>query len=145
MRILFFTCMLMMPGWMMAQPSIKVEVSADTVSPGEMVKISYTIEDGEGLFDGPDMYGLPLVSGPNTSSSVMIKNGKRKTSITYSYILMSSREALIEIPKAVYKTEDEELIFEPVRIAVISGAQHLADDDFKEKKALKTQREKQKI
>lgn len=41
-------------GLVQAQATLKVEVSADTVKPGELVKVEYTIENGEGKFTGPD-------------------------------------------------------------------------------------------
>ncbi|MEO5905298.1 MAG: BatD family protein [Saprospiraceae bacterium] len=84
------------------QPIIKVEVSADTVTIGEFVEITYTIENGEGKFEAPDFTGLPVVSGPNTSSSYMIANGKKSSNQSYSYILRPMEEAILEIPAGLY-------------------------------------------
>jgi hypothetical protein len=63
-----------------AQPSIKVEVSADTIPVGEIVEVTYTIENGDGEFEAPDFNGLPVISGPNTSSSFVYQNGKMSSS-----------------------------------------------------------------
>ncbi len=54
MRIVFI--LIGFSGWLMstAQPSVKVEVSADTVDAGEVVEVTYTIENGEGHFEAPD-------------------------------------------------------------------------------------------
>jgi hypothetical protein len=69
-----------------AQPSIKVEVSADTIPVGEIVEVTYTIENGDGEFEAPDFNGLPVISGPNTSSSFVYQNGKMSSSQSYTYL-----------------------------------------------------------
>lgn len=100
-----------------AQTQFTVEVSADTVGVGQLVEIKYIIENGEGRFEAPDLTNLPVVSGPNTSSSFIFQNGKSQSTITYSYILKPLEPGIIEIPKATY--EDESIMtIDPVIIVV---------------------------
>jgi hypothetical protein len=84
------------------QPVIKVEVSADTVGVGQFVEITYTIENGDGTFEPPDMSGLPVISGPNSSTSMMYQNGKMSSSQSYSYVLRPEEEGKILVPPARY-------------------------------------------
>ena len=102
-----------------AQPVVKVEVSADTINPGELVEVTYTIENGEGRFEAPDLKNVPVVSGPNTSSSFMISNGKKSSSQSYSYILRAGEEGKIVIPEAGFRDGDHRLKIDPVEIIVL--------------------------
>ncbi len=112
--IFYWTTMLM------AQPTVKVEVSADTINPGELVEVTYTIENGEGRFEAPDFRNLPVVSGPNTSSSFMIQNGKKSSSQSYSYILRGEEEGKIVIPEAYFREKDHDMKIDSVAIVVLT-------------------------
>jgi hypothetical protein len=101
-----------------AQFAIKVEVSADTIQPGEYLEVTYTIENGEGKFEGPDMTGLPLISGPNTSSSFMIINGKKTSSQSYSYVFRPQKEEILVIPHGYYRENDDMQEIEEITIVV---------------------------
>ncbi|HZV68873.1 MAG TPA: BatD family protein [Saprospiraceae bacterium] len=102
-----------------AQPVVKVEVSADTINPGELVEVTYTIENGDGRFEAPELKNMPVVSGPNTSSSFMISNGKKSSSQSYSYILRAVEEGKIIIPEAAFQDGDRRLKIDPVEIIVL--------------------------
>jgi hypothetical protein len=129
-----------------SQAAIKVEVSADTVSPGELVKVTYTIENGEGKFNAPEISGLPLVSGPNISSSFMIQNGQKSSSQSYTYVFMPDQEGDIIIPEASYQENGENQSIEPVRITVTSKPNSKPIQGVKEQSnSSKLIREKKKI
>lgn len=104
---------------LMAQPILKVAVSADTIRPGELVELTYTIENGDGKFEAPDFQNVPILSGPNTSSSVMIANGKKSSSQSYSYILRPKEEGKINIPEAYYSDGGKVLKIDKLEIMVL--------------------------
>ncbi len=101
------------------QPIIKVEVSSDTVSIGEEVVITYTIENGEGGFEIPDMLDLPVISGPNSSSSFVYQNGIMSSNQSYSFTLRPIEEGKLIIPKTSYQTKKEILVIQPVEVIVL--------------------------
>lgn len=103
------------------QSTIKVDVSADTIQPGEIVEVKYTFENGEGQFKAPTLSGLPLSSGPNVSSSFMIMNGKKNSSQTYTYIFRPDREGIIILPESSYVENGNVQRIEPVEIFVSSS------------------------
>ena len=146
MKSLITFTLILMTGVLFGQVGLKVEVSADTVQPGELVKVTYTIENGDGRFESPDVNGLPLVSGPNISSSFVIENGKKSSSQSYSYIFRPETEGEIFIPEAKY-TEDENVqTIEPVTIVVSSEHDaYPSKEKSKESKNSKAIREKKKI
>jgi hypothetical protein len=105
-----------------SQPLVKVEVSADTIAPGEVVEVTYTIENGEGKFNMPDLTGLPVVSGPNSSSSFMYQNGKMSSFQSYSFGLLPREEGELQVPGTTYISKTENLAIQPVRIVVGAGS-----------------------
>ena len=113
------------------QPVVKVEVSSDTISIGEMVEVTYTIENGEGKLNMPDMSKLPVVSGPNTSSSFMYQNMEAGTLI---------------IPAATYQTGEEKLNINPVEVVVLATpGTKSSSKSATEKPSSTTTREKRKF
>lgn len=126
MKTLLIILSLFVTTILMAQPTVKVEVSADTISPGEMVELTYTIENGEGRFEAPDLKNVPVVSGPNTSSSFMIANGKKNSSQSYSYILRPAEEGKIVIPEAYFRDGENSLKIDSVEIVVLNDAHQLS-------------------
>ena len=101
-----------------AQASVKVEVSADTIALGEVVEVTYTIENGDGQFEAPDFSKLPLISGPNTSSSFVYQNGKMSSSQSYAYLFRPTEEGKMKIPEAGYTGKSQKLKIESVEVVV---------------------------
>lgn len=122
MKILVFLTTLFLAYDTACQPLVKVEVSSDTIAPGEVVEVTYTIENGEGKFNMPDLTGLPIVSGPNSSSSFMYQNGKMSSFQSYSFSLLPREEGELQVPGTTYISKTENLTIQPVRIVVGAGS-----------------------
>ena len=122
MKILVFLTTLFLAYDTTCQPLVKVEVSSDTIAPGEVVEVTYTIENGEGKFNMPDLTGLPVVSGPNSSSSFMYQNGKMSSFQSYSFSLLPREEGELQVPGTTYASKTENLTIQPVRIVVGAGS-----------------------
>ncbi|MEO6130620.1 MAG: BatD family protein [Saprospiraceae bacterium] len=120
MRSIFTIYLACITTFLLAQPTVKVEVSADTINPGDLVEVTYTIQNGEGQFVAPDFKNVPVVSGPNTSSSFMIANGQKTSSQSYSYILKAKDEGKIIIPEAYFRHRGNSLKIDKVEIIVKS-------------------------
>ncbi|MDZ4748585.1 MAG: BatD family protein [Saprospiraceae bacterium] len=128
------------------QPVVKVEVSSDTVSIGERVEVTYTIENGEGKLNMPDMSKLPVISGPNTSSSFMYQNGKMSSNQSYSFTLMAMEAGTLIVPKATYQTGEEKLTIRPVEVVVLATpGSPSSSRSASEKSSSTTTREKRKF
>ncbi len=123
MKNLLMLLALMSWGAIQAQPSVKVEVSKDTIAINEIVEVTYTIENGDGQFEPPSLQGLPLISGPNTSSSFVYTNGKMSSSQSYAYLFRPTDEGVFRIPAASYKDKSKTLKIDPVEIMVNRFAQ----------------------
>jgi len=131
---------------MQAQPSVKVEVSADTIAVGEVVEVTYTIENGDGKFQAPDFKGLPLVNGPNTSSSFIYQNGKMSSSQSYAYLFRPQEEGKMKIPEAAYVDKSQTLKIDSVEVVVNRyGQKSTAKKTAPETEPVKSSREKRKF
>jgi hypothetical protein len=102
-----------------AQPVVKVELSSDTISIGATVEITYTIENGQGQFVMPDMDSLPVISGPNSSSSFMYQDGKMSSSQSYSFTLLAMEKGKLIVPETVYTSGKDEMKIHAVEIVVL--------------------------
>lgn len=122
MKIIVLLTIMFLANDTYCQPLVKVEVSSDTIAQGEVVEVTYTIENGEGKFIMPDLTGLPVVSGPNSSSSFMYQNGKMSSFQSYSFSLLPREEGVLEIPGTTYASKTENLMIQPVRIVVGAGS-----------------------
>lgn len=128
------------------QPTVKVEVSADTVSIGELVELTYTIENGKGQFRPPDLSLLPVISGPNTSSSMVYQHGKMSTTQSYSYILRPDKAGDLLIPEASYAMESDTIHLKPLTIRVEKpGGIDPGQGAYEKKKASGEVRERRKF
>ena len=65
-----------------------VNLSSDTILAGNVVTITFVASNIAGQFEGPNMQGLNVISGPNTSTSMSMINGNVKQKATYSYIVL---------------------------------------------------------
>ena len=148
MKRLFFLPLLILSIAAFGQePVVKVEVSADTVSIGGLVEVTYTIENGDGKLIMPDLSNLPVVSGPNSSSSFMYQNGKMSSNQSYSITLMAMDAGTMLIPSATYQTGKEKLTINPVEVVVLSSTSGgpSSSKPATEKSSSTTTREKRKF
>ena len=127
-------------------PTIKVEVSADTIAVGEVVEVTYTIENGDGKFQAPDLSGLPVIGGPNTSSSFVYQNGKMSSSQSYAYLFQPMDERKLKIPSASYVDKSQTLKIDSVEVIVNRyGQQSTVKKSTPASEPAKPSREKKKF
>ena len=127
-------------------PTIKVEVSADTIAVGEVVEVTYTIENGDGKFQAPDLSELPVIGGPNTSSSFVYQNGKMSSSQSYAYLFQPMDERKLKIPSASYVDKSQTLKIDSVEVIVNRyGQQSTVKKSTPASEPAKPRREKKKF
>jgi uncharacterized protein (DUF58 family) len=146
MKLFFISVVFFLALQASAQPSIKVEVSADTVVIGDNVEVTYTIENGEGQFKMPDLKGLPVISGPNSSSSFLYQDGKSTSSQSYSFLLRPLEEGKLIIPMTSYQDKEEKMTIQPVEIIVVAQKDKpVSPKSITQTPAAKPTREKRKF
>ena len=108
-------------GW---SQTFQAEASHSEVSVGERVKITYTLEGGDGKkFIQPTFDGFRLLSGPNTSSNMQWVNGNFSSSESFSFVLLAMEEGQRTIPSAGIKTNGTVLQSNKIDITITKAKQ----------------------
>lgn len=114
------------------EASFSAKVNKDEVLMGNYIKIEFTLNNINGKFEAPQFEDFTIVSGPNTSSSMYVVNGKTSSKLTYTYYLKPKKEGEIFIENA-YVTDEQnsELNFEssPIKIIVKPNPDGIIEKD----------------
>lgn len=96
-----------------------VEVSTDSLLMGNLLQVSFTLENGQGQnFQAPLFTGFSVVSGPNYSSSMSIVNGRTSQRLAYTYQLMPEEVGNYYIEPASIKVDGQVLETAPLEVIV---------------------------
>ncbi len=104
-----------------------VQVSSDTILAGNILNITFTANNIAGQFEGPDMLGLNVISGPNTSTSMSMINGDVSQTATYSYGVLCNDIGDITILPAYLNTGSEILETELRNILVLPNPEGIIE------------------
>lgn len=91
---------------------------------GQQFRVSYTLNNGDARdFRAPDFAGLDVLMGPSrsTSSSTQIINGSMssETSVTFTYVLMASKEGTYNIPPATVTSKGKQYSSNALAVKVL--------------------------
>lgn len=117
-----YTCLALLCALMAGaqSPKFSVEVSSDTLLLGNYFELKFTIENaGHQQFEPPDLSAFHLLSGPNTSTSMSIVNGKVSQSASFAYYLEPRDIGNYTIPPAYVTIGDSVLETPPIDIIVV--------------------------
>ena len=99
--------------------------SKAVVAVGETFTLIYTLNAQGSSFRGPNIQGIDMLSGPNTSTSSSIRmiNGSTSMSITYTYtyLLQANREGTYNIPAAAVTVNGKQVNSNTLSIKVIKN------------------------
>ncbi|MBL1212275.1 MAG: protein BatD [Ignavibacteriae bacterium] len=118
-------------GWLIGSVNLsaqefKASVDKTTVGQNEKFKVYFEFSGGDynkvKNFRAPSFEGLKVLGGPNQSTSMQFINGKMSASVTYSYILASSKIGKFKIEPASIYFEDKVLSSKPITIEVTKAA-----------------------
>lgn len=94
-------------------------VNRDTVLLGNTFTLKYYADQLDGEFEAPALSGLNVISGPNSSMSLNIINGKASKKISYSITVLPDKVGVIEIESALLIAEDSTYMSFPFIIEVL--------------------------
>lgn len=107
--------------------SFNVNVSSDTILAGNMVTITFVANNIAGQFEGPNMQGLNVISGPNTSTSMSMVNGDVTQKATYSYIILCENNGEITISPAYFNTKNETFETDPFQVLILPNPEGIIE------------------
>ena len=108
-----------------AEDEVTFTASApDAVAVGDQFRLSYTINTQKVKdFRAPSIQGFDVLMGPSRSTNVSIINGNRSESITFTYILMATKEGEYTIAGATASAKGNQIISNSVKIKVLPADQ----------------------
>jgi hypothetical protein len=116
------------------EPAFTVEVSTDSVLLGNMVKVTFKLENVPGAkFEAPEFTDFRLLAGPNMNSSFSMVNGISTQSVSYTFYLEPTEIGVFYIPPAFVETQGKVLETAPLPIKVAPNPdnirQKIVEDD----------------
>jgi hypothetical protein len=113
--------------WILS-PAQDIELTASaksTVQIGEQFRLTYAVNSQVTNFNGPDLTGFRILSGPNQSSSqsYQIINGKVAQSfqITFTYYLQAAKEGSFQILPATVVAGGKKIKSNALQISVVQS------------------------
>ena len=124
-RIVFLLWMVILWGQMLAADGDRFKDEApNTVVSGDQFRLTFTVNSQDVKdFRAPSISGFDVLMGPSRSqqSSTQIINGKVSSSrsVTYTYILMATKEGTYNIPAASIEVDGEKVFSNAISIKVL--------------------------
>ncbi|MGI8892234.1 MAG: BatD family protein [Bacteroidia bacterium] len=103
-------------------PAFTASVNNNPVSVGQQFQLSFRIEGSGKNFQPPSLSDFQVLSGPNQSTSKQYINGNKSQSLTYSFILVATKEGTFRIGPASIEANGIKIISAPLNITVRAGA-----------------------
>jgi len=117
----FILLILMSKACLSQDAKMIVEISNDTILMGNYIQLKYTIENEQGNFEMPELEGLMVISGPNTSSSMSMVNNVVSQKSSYTVYLKPVDIGNHNIGPAYIETGKGMLESEPINIVVLDN------------------------
>ncbi|MVN22636.1 BatD family protein [Mucilaginibacter arboris] len=93
-------------------------VSKSNVGVGEQFEVDFSMNAGGTHFTPPNFNNFQVISGPNMSSDMTSVNGNTTLNITYSYILVPTKEGTFTIDAAAIVINGHTLVSSPLKVTV---------------------------
>lgn len=115
-----------------ASQSFDLYLSSDSILAGNVLEVTFKAENINGSFEGPDLKGLEIVSGPNTTSFVTMRNGEMSQTESYSYGILLNDIGVVTVTPAYLHSEDKSWETEPVSVIVLPNPEGIIEQPPKQ-------------
>jgi hypothetical protein len=119
-----------------SDPKVTVSISSDSILMGNVFILKYSLENESGDFSAPNLDDFVVVSGPNTSSSFSIMNGKMSQSSSYTYYLSPKESGNYYINPGAFKIKDLTLETALIQIIVLPNPEGIITEPGAELKSI---------
>jgi hypothetical protein len=96
--------------------------SPGTVSVGEQIQVTYTLNTNGKNFRAPVFYDFNVLVGPNQSTQMQFINGAVSQAISFTYILQATKEGTFKIGPAEITAGSTKLTSNPLTILVLKSS-----------------------
>ena len=95
--------------------------SSTTVAIGEQIQITFELNGNGRNFQAPGFANFSVLSGPSQSSSMQIYNGSVSQTLSYTYIIQSTKEGVFKIGPAFIEASGQKFQSNVLTITVVKG------------------------
>jgi hypothetical protein len=100
-------------------PTIRVEMTTDTVVVGKAFKMRITVENHQGRIIPPELEALTMVGGPSQSSSYSLINGEMTQLAEYNFTLIAEKAGEFNLGPAISKGNDSQIATDDIILIVV--------------------------
>lgn len=121
-RNLFFLVLILKSFVIHAQTSFTASVNKNKVGVNEQFSLTFTVNDSGDRFEAPIFSDFTVLSGPSTSSSTTIINGKVSKENSYTYYLRAKKVGLFTIGSASIRVNGKQYRSSTTSIQVLKSS-----------------------
>ena len=121
-RNLFFLVLILKSFVIHAQTSFTASVNKNKVGVNEQFSLTFTVNDSGDRFEAPIFSDFTVLSGPSTSSSTTIINGKVSKENSYTYYLRAKKLGLFTIGSASIRVNGKQYRSSTTSIQVLKSS-----------------------
>ena len=100
-------------------PTFTAQLSADNISVGQRITLSFQLENGSGRIQAPRLHkDLQIIYGPSQSQSYANYNGVASISVSLKYVFTPLSEGTYTIPSAKVEVNGKVLTTTPIEFTV---------------------------
>lgn len=121
-RNLFFLVLILKSFVIHAQTSFTASVNKNKVGVNEQFSLTFTVNDSGDRFEAPIFPDFTVLSGPSTSSSTTIINGKVSKENSYTYYLRAKKVGLFTIGSASIRVNGKQYRSSTTSIQVLKSS-----------------------
>lgn len=134
-KFIVFVTLLVQSSLLFAQVSFTVSLSKNKLGLNERFSLTYTVNNNGDRFTAPNLTDFSVLSGPNTSSSTSIINGKVTRENTYTYYLRPKKIGVFTIGSASIYVKGKQYLSGGVSVQVLKTSPLLNSNNSPEANA----------
>jgi BatD DUF11 like domain len=104
-----------------ADTKFTASASSTTVAVGEQIQITFELNGNGRNFQTPNFANFSVLSGPSQSSSMQIYNGSMTQTLSFTYIIQSTKEGIFKIGPAFIEANGQKVQSNILTITVLKG------------------------
>ena len=104
-----------------ADTKFTASASSTTVAVGEQIQITFELNGNGRNFQTPNFANFSVLSGPSQSSSMQIYNGSMTQTLSFTYIIQSTKEGVFKIGPAFIEANGQKIQSNILTITVLKG------------------------
>ena len=104
-----------------ADTKFTATASSTTVAVGEQIQITFELNGNGRNFQTPNFANFSVLSGPSQSSSMQIYNGSMTQTLSFTYIIQSTKEGVFKIGPAIIEANGQKVQSNILTITVLKG------------------------